>query len=485
MPMKSSIRGICRQFSKAPFQIDLHIQLKDDYGLKHFEVDVKDHKAIFTGSRKLFLFCSHNIEGDGGIIKFSIPKNEEGWVVVSEEEIDHVDSDLLNSSLESTKKQWIKIQDRITYKGPYEDVVRNSLRAIRLLTYSENGGIIAGATTSIPEVLGGERNYDYRYVWLRDAAMIVSALTRAGSDGVEERKFLSFLCDAKRQNNQESLVPFYALDKTIAKKESYLDLAGYHNSQPVRIGNDAKDQLQHDANANVLLAAKLIYNRFEEKDHWETVRDIADFLVDNWQKPDHGIWEEDIRQQFTSSKVISSVALKYIAEHAESKKQAERWLKASEDIKDYVHKNCLNEDGAFAVYPGSKHVDITAALYPVWGFIEADAPEMLKTIEMLDKEYKDGELYRRRLELSDSSEEGVFLAASLWMAQYFILRGDLKRCERIFNAVLDFSTDLGFLPEEGDIKTGAMLGNIPQTFVHASFIGAIIDYKDAIVKSES
>ncbi len=482
MPMDSQISGICRLISRAPFEIEMQIQLKDNYGLQFFDIQASEKQATYHGDQKIFLTCSHKIVIDGDHITWRIPADEVGWAVIADDQIGNIDYTLLMSSLESTRKEWRKVQDRITYNGPYEEIVRSSLRAIRLLTYSENGGIIAAATTSLPEILGGDRNYDYRYVWLRDSAMIVSALTRAGSDGVEERKFLTFLCDAKQINNQKNLVPFYALDKTIAKKETHLNLSGYRNSQPVRIGNNAKDQLQLDANANVLLAAKLIYNRFEEQDHWETVRDIAEFLVENWEKPDHGIWEEDIKQQFTSSKVISAIGLQYIADHADTEEQAKRWLKASKDIKNFVQQNCLTKEGAYAVYPGSEHVDITAALFPVWGFTDVDSKEMLQTVALLDRDYKDGDLYRRRLELTDSSEEGVFLAASLWMAQYFILKGDLKRCERIFEAVNRFSTDLGFLPEEGDMKTSELLGNIPQTFVHASFVGAIIDYKEAIEK---
>jgi len=298
MPLKSGFSGICRHFSQAPSPIQTEIHFRGEYGQEEFQLIPQGSFILLKGKKQLYLKFSHSYQIEGNKILFSVPQKEEGWVIISETDPEQIQEEQIYQSLESTRKEWERIQARITYHGPYEEVVRNCLRAIRLLTDGENGGIIAAATTSLPEVLGGERNYDYRYVWLRDTAMIVSALTRAGSDGIEERKFLSFICDAKYINKQESLVPFYALDKKVAPEESYLDLKGYRNSQPVRIGNNAKDQLQLDANANVLLAAKLIYNRFGEKDHWETVQDIADYLVEHWEEPDHGIWEENLQTAF-------------------------------------------------------------------------------------------------------------------------------------------------------------------------------------------
>ena len=148
------------------------------------------------------------------------------------------------------------IESHIYYTGPYREDVYDSVRAIRQLTHEKSGGIIAALTTSLPEVPGGDRNYDYRYVWLRDASMIVSALIRAGSKGEDEKRFLDFICSLRENIRDYSTTPFVTIHKKPVPPEQYLDFSGYMNSQPVRIGNNANEQLQFDAGSNILLAAK-------------------------------------------------------------------------------------------------------------------------------------------------------------------------------------------------------------------------------------
>ncbi len=247
----------------------------------------------------------------------------------------------------------------------------------------------------------------------------------------------------------------------------------------MRIGNDANHQLQLDGFANVLLAAKLIYGRHDTREHWDTVRLIADFLAENWHRPDYGIWEEHDARQYTSSKVIVSCGLRYIAEFAEDRDQAQRWLEESRKIDAYIADNCRTADGAYAVFAGSDTVDVSAVLFPTWGYCDADTPAMLATIELLERDYCRDDLYWRHLEELDPFVEGAFLAGTIWVAQYWVIRNDLARARRILDAALVYSNDLGFFAEEADPRSGDMLGNFPQTFVHASFIGAAIDYRDA------
>lgn len=476
MPLDKDKTGICRIFSEAPETIENDVFAKPFFGLglPEYEMDEKRNTVII--SRSLFFTASHPVSIQDGHIKFKIPKGDSGWAFLGSQPFEEqVSGDYIFVLKEQTLRGWKKISSKVKYEGIYEEEVNNSLRAIQLMTYEENGGIIAAGTTSLPEVPGGSRNYDYRYVWLRDSAMITGAIVRADSDGEEESKFLSFLCDAKYRNSQKILLPFYSLDKLVAQPEELLPLEGFRDSRPVRIGNNAMDQLQLDANANVLLTAKMIYNKFGNRDHWETVEAIANHLVERWQEKDHGIWEEESKEHFTSSKVIVSKALEFMAEFSENDEQKDRWLGASKKIKDFVFENCLTKEGAFATFPGSEKVDVTAALFPIWLFTEPDAPEMKKTIELIEKNHREGSLYHRTLENFDASEEGVFLAGCLWMAQYYIMANDFSKAEEIIKASLEFSNDLGFFGEEGDIKSGDMLGNFPQTFVHASFIGAIID----------
>lgn len=480
MPLDAEYHGILRSFSEAPETIENKIFAKSYYGLGLPDYDLDSDRNVVSISRSLFLTASHPLNIRDGDVIFTIPKGEKGWAFLSDRAFDDaVGEEEVKIYREKTISGWEKISQQVCYEGLYEKQVHDSIRAIQLMTYQENGGIIAAATTSLPEVPGEHRNYDYRYVWLRDSAMITSALVRADSNGEEAQKFLSFLCDAKFRNSQKILLPFYSLDKLVAQPEEDLPLQGYQNSRPVRIGNNAMDQLQLDANANILLAAKLLYQKFPEKHHWDTVSSIADHLIERWQEKDHGIWEETAKEHFTSSKVIVAKALEFIADFAETREQQTRWLSTAEEIRKFIKENCITAEGAYATYPGSKEVDITAALFPVWLFTEPNAPEMKKTIGLLERDHRDGKLYRRTLACYDASKEGVFLAGCLWMAQYNIMAGNLEKAENIINAALEFSNDLGFFAEEGNIERNEMLGNFPQTFVHASFIGAVIDLKNA------
>ncbi len=474
MPLDGSFYGICRTLSDAPEPYSVFINHSPDYG-RHSPVLKLIDDGHVTLEHDYHLYASHPLVIEKHGVLCQVPAQEKAWFILAEKAVDEPEKQLAQTR-ELTLENWRKVSGHITYKGPYEDEVRKSLRLLRMLTYSQNGGIIAAATTSLPEVLGGARNYDYRYVWLRDAAMIVSALARAGSDGEEERMFLSFICSAMHRI-PAPVVPMFTLDEQPAGSEQELDFEGYRNSKPVRYGNGANNQLQLDANSNVIIAAKVIYNRYDTREHWDTVEMLADFLVENWQKPDHGIWEETELHQYTSSKVVASVSLKYIAEHSQDEIQKKRWQEASEQIRRYVETNCMTPDGAYAVYAGSNAVDVSAALFPIWGFTEADTPEVLKTIEKLETDYCHNNLYRRHLVEYDSQKEGAFLAGTFWMAQYWVMRHNKEKFKTIMQAALQFINDVGIMPEEGDPVSGEWLGNVPQAFVHASLIGAVIDYK--------
>lgn len=478
MPMGATFQGICRSLTEAPEDLQVMLSPKTDFGLSSPTLAHIENNSVSIAN-DLYYYASHPLTVVQGNIVCEVPAGQKSWFVLSEQQVE-INQELLVAAFESTKKEWREVTVHIHYEGPYQAEIRHSLRVLRLMTFAENGGIIAAGTAALPEVAGGARNYDYRYVWLRDAAMIASALTRAGSDGKEERRFLSFICDAMH-GIDEPIVPFFTLDKKPAPGERLLrHLKGYGGSLPIRIGNNAKDQLQLDAISNVLLAAKLIYNRFDTREHWGLVSTLADYLAMHWQEPDHGIWEETQKLHYTSSKVVAAVSLEFIADHSQEQEQCQRWKKAAANIRAYVAQNCLTSEGAYAAYAGAEAVDVSAILFPIWAYTDADAAPVLKTIEVLERDYCENNLFRRHLVDFDSSKEGAFLAGSLWVAQYWVMRRDWTKFKEVLEAVLQFQNDVGLMPEEGDPVTGAYLGNIPQTFVHASLIGAIIDYKTAM-----
>lgn len=472
-------KAVCRLLTAPPEPVRMVLEAAPDYG--RGELDLRARDGGICINARWWLYASAEMHICDAIIRIDLPAGEDAWAVLADGPLDPPDRGDLQRWLDGTLKHWEEIASRITYHGPYEPQVAQSLRALRLLTYAGNGGIIAAATTALPEVPGGSRNYDYRYVWMRDAGMIVSALVRAGSTGPDERMFLDFICGSRQEDSGKPLLPpFLSLDFEAAPDETHIDLTGFQGSRPVRIGNGANNQLQLDGFANLLLAAKLIYGRHDTREHWETVRQIADFVVDNWHRPDYGIWEEHEPRQYTSSKVIVSCGLRYIAEFAQDSDQAQRWLEASKKVDAYIAGNCMTAGGAYAVFAGSETVDVSAVLFPTWGYCEADTPAMLATVGLLERDYCRGELYWRHLEELDPFVEGAFLAGTIWVAQYWIIRKDLDRACRILDAALAYSNDLGFFAEEADPDSGSMLGNFPQTFVHASFIGAAVDYRDAL-----
>jgi GH15 family glucan-1,4-alpha-glucosidase len=474
MPLNGRFYGICRRLSATPLPVMFRLTPRPEYARSKAVLELLSDKHVCIDFN-LHLYASHPLEIHEDAISCRIPEGEKAWLTLAEKTFECQET-LIEESYQQTLENWAAVASHITYKGPYEKEVHNSLRLLRMLTYHLNGGIIAAATTSLPEVLGGERNYDYRYVWLRDAAMIVSALTRAGSDGVEERQFLSFICSAMHRL-KEPVVPFFTLDEQPAPHEQEIPLQGYRNSRPVRIGNNANNQLQLDATSNVLIAAKVIYNAYDTREHWETISMLANYVSEHWHEPDHGMWEEKTKKHYTSSKVIAACSLEYIAKHSEHEQEKERWQQASGHIRTFIKENCLTQEGAYAAYAGAQTVDVSAVLFPIWGFVEAEAPAIIKTIAVLERDYCYNNLYRRQLINFNAEKEGVFLAGSLWVAQYWVMRKDWQKVEAGLDAILAFMNDVGILPEEADPDTGEWLGNLPQTFVHASLIGTLIDYK--------
>lgn len=481
--------GVCRVLSQAPQPYRLVLRAAPDYARRAVRL-AHDGAAVRIDAARIdarhWLYASHppRIEGDAVVV--TVPAGEAAWAFLSDERLEapgqhldwHLDWETVTRWRERSLLAWEGLTTHATYHGPYQEAVRASLRALRLLTDHVGNATIAAPTTSLPEVLGGEKNWDYRYVWLRDAGMVVSALTRAGGDGSEGRAFLSFICAHATPQAGLPAPPFMTVDGGEPPEETELDLAGYAGSRPVRLGNGARGQLQLDAYGNVLLAAKLIYERFGTREHWGVIERFAEFLAAHWQDDDYGIWEERRERPYVAGKVMAAVALDYIAGHSEDPDQAARWKAAAAAARAWVGQHAVNSEGAYAYVAGEEGVDVTAALYPVWGFCAPDTPEMLATMAALERDSCQDQLYWRHLAEDDPRREGAFLAGTLWVAQYWVMR-DPARARAILDAALAYAGDLGLLPEMADPRTRQALGNAPQTFVHAALIGMVVDLAEA------
>jgi len=487
-PTQADISGICRQFSAVPAEITSRIRLKPDFGLRDSMPTLSEDSLSATfPSVKLCLKTSHPLTKDDNGLVLRIPANETGWAFLTDESESQTDvtPQFLDKLLQQTRKTWTHLASLLVYNGPYQKEVNESIRAIQQLTYEKTGGIIAAATTSLPEVVGGERNYDYRYVWMRDVALITGALAQVDEVGETEENFLSFMCGALGKNKQINLSPFYSVEKDIIASAEHLELAGYKDSTPVQIGNTASKQLQLDSDANVLLAAKLIYDRFGKKQHWDAVCRVANFLAENWERPDNGIWEESATKQYTTGKAYTARGLEFMAKYADTPAQATYWKDTATKIRKFVHDHSLTSQGAFAVYAGSEDVDIATALFTPWSYVEPDSPEMKATIHALETNYCRDNLYWRHLEEFDSRKEGAFLAGTFWMSHHYAIAGNLTKAKAILEAGLKYQNDLGYFSEEAGVHTGEMLGNFPQTFVHSSFVCAANGIKMAMAGKDS
>jgi GH15 family glucan-1,4-alpha-glucosidase len=477
----NSPKGICRMLEGSFTSCTIKIKPAPEFAQQ--EALIRQEGEHIKINERYYFYSSLPATIVENHIELEVENLSRGWLFLSEEPLKGKATP--EKWLDSTREFWKKIASRFSYHGPYESEVADSIRAIRMLTHEESGGILGAGTTSLPEVIGGKRNFDYRYVWLRDAGMIVSALTRAGSDGTEERRFLKFISELKQLKAEKDVLfaPMYTPDHSLVPRMQEIQLKGYLNSLPVNTGNGSRTQLQLGTTANVLIAAKLIYNKYKIREHWSVVAETADFLAENWHREDHGIWEES-KMQYTTSKVLTAVGLMFIAKHTDDPQQKKRWKDAEQEIRKFVKENCINSEGAYAAAAGQEAVDISAILFPTWGYTSMDAPEMKATIKVLERDYKKGTLYRRHLFEFDSKKEGAFLAGSLWMAQYYIYLKEFDKAREIIGEALKYTTDLGFFSEEADIENQRMIGNIPQTFVHASFIGAVIDLKYEMGKME-
>ncbi|MEH3114432.1 glycoside hydrolase family 15 protein [Pedobacter terrae] len=479
MPLDEDFKGICKLFTNAPSVIENKITIRPDYGLAAEDYTIISPTCIRLDKSGLYLHTSHPVCVDKDIIRFEITAGETGWAYLGK--ANKVSEGDLQKLLQTTLQKWKNLEMLVDYHGPYENQVRYSLRALQQMVYEPTGGIIAAATTSLPEVIGGERNYDYRYVWMRDAALITSSLTQIITNGELEEKFIAFVSGAMEKNGEDHISCFYAVNQTNVSPEiREIPLKGYLQSQPVQIGNSAADQFQLDAEGNILIACSIIYQKSGKVIYWDTVEKIADYICKNWERKDNGIWEEEQLQHYTSSKAFAARGLELIAPYQTDRDIANRWLKNAAMIREFISKHCLTATGAFAVYAGSEDVDLAAALYVPFGVYHVEDKNMLATIKELERNYCDEHLYRRHLLEFDSDKEGAFLAGSCWMAHYYAIAGDLQQCKKILDKVLVYSNDLGYFSEEADLTTGQLLGNFPQTFVHSSFICAVNGYKQAL-----
>ncbi|MFJ9888587.1 glycoside hydrolase family 15 protein [Streptomyces sp. NPDC091287] len=387
-------------------------------------------------------------------------------------------------SLEATELFWREWVDQCTYHGPYREAVVRSLITLKALTYAPTGGIVAAPTTSLPEEIGGVRNWDYRYTWLRDAAITLSSLLRTGYRE-EARAWREWLLRAVA-GDPENLQIMYGIAGERELGEAELDwLPGYENSGPVRVGNGAANQLQLDVYGEVTEALHLAHmTGLTRNDYAMGLQlKLIEYLEKHWEEPDEGIWEvRGPRRHFVHSKVMAWVAVDRtikLVESGDVEGPLERWYQLRDDIhRDVCDRGYDKERNTFTQSYGSKELDASLLLIPQMGFLPPDDKRVIGTIEAIQRELstEDGFILRYPTEGENAGvdglagDEGAFLACSFWMADDLAMIGRVDEARQLFEKLLSLRNDLGLLAEEWDSNLQRQVGNFPQAFSHVPLI---------------
>jgi GH15 family glucan-1,4-alpha-glucosidase len=392
-------------------------------------------------------------------------------------------------ALEQTEAEWRAWSARCQPAGRWSAAVLRSAITLKALTYQPTGGIVAAPTTSLPEWIGGERNWDYRYCWLRDATLTLLALLRAGYED-DARAWRNWLLRAAA-GSPEQIQIMYGLGGERRLDEQELDwLPGYEGSRPVRTGNAAHGQLQLDVIGEVLDALHQAHRRGLQfsREAWALQRALVGHLEKVWQEPDQGIWEtRSAPRHFTFSKVMARAAVDRAVRAVEAfdmKGPLEAWRALRNRIHADVCQHGYNRAlGSFTQSYGSAVLDASLLLLPTVGFLPPEDPRILGTIAAVEQHLLSNGLVRRyttnEFEDSLSSQEGVFLACSFWLADAYAMTGRRDEAVALFDHLLSLRNDLGLMAEEYDPAAGRMLGNFPQAFSHIALVNTAYNLSDS------
>jgi GH15 family glucan-1,4-alpha-glucosidase len=388
------------------------------------------------------------------------------------------DAEDLDRALEDTLAFWEHWASGLAVSSDDQvETVRSAL-TLKALIYDRTGAMVAAPTTSLPEVEGGERNYDYRYSWIRDSTLASSSLFDLGADP-EADGFRRFI-ERSAAGNAEDLQIMYGIGGERRHEELDLDLDGYGGARPVRIGNEASKQTQLDVLGQLVEQSWRWYGRGHEPDddYWRFIVDIVNTAAELWEKPDRGIWEwRGGRKHFTHSKVLCWAALDRglaLARACVRKAPEQRWRRARDELREAIERRGYDEKrGVFVQVFDEKSLDAALLRLPVVGFVDYDDERMIRTADAIRDELDaDGLLYRYRRKDGMEGDEGAFLPASFWLVEVLAKQRRLDDAQEVFDRAVATANGLGLFSEEYDPQRQRMLGNFPQALTHLSHIEA-------------
>ena len=439
--------------------------------------DTEDDVLTLAAPRDLWW----RLDDGCAVVELKLSEGEQSWFVLryDDDEVRPIDKYESDAKLRETIAYWDSWTSRISYTGRYRGVVERSALTLKLMCFQPTGAIVAAPTTSLPEQIGGIRNWDYRYTWLRDSAFVLYSLNTLGHFEEADR-FMRFLKRVCRKTTDTHLQIMYGIDGRRDLTERSLDhLEGYRRSAPVRVGNGAYDQLQLDVYGEVLETAWL-WSRHHEvtEGTWMTLQRLVDWVADNWRRPDSGIWEVRAGlQHYVFSKVMCWVALDRgirLARRFRLAADLDRWVKERAAVHADVMENGWSErKQSFVQYYGTEALDASNLVIPMVHFLPRDHARVRGTVMATLRELtsEDQELvYRYRNDDGLPGEEGVFSICTFWLAEALALCGEVERGERIFQRMLKHANHVGLFSEELNAATGEFLGNHPQAFTHIALI---------------
>ena len=389
-------------------------------------------------------------------------------------------------ALEQSVEGWEKWSAQCRYQGPWRDAVMRSLITLKALTYAPTGGIVAAATTSLPEEIGGVRNWDYRYSWLRDSTLTLNALVSSGYLQ-EATAWRDWLLRAVAGDPKDLQIMYGIAGERRLPEFEVPWLPGYEDSAPARVGNAAVDQLQLDVYGEVLDSLHLSRLRgMETEEHaWDLQRALMEFLESQWREPDEGLWEvRGPRRHFVHSKVMAWVAadraVRTLDDVPGLEGDAGRWRAMRAEVHDEVCRRGYDAGrNTFTQYYGSDELDAATLLIPQVGFLPHSDPRVVGTVDAVRRELQHGGFVRRYTIGEDAVDglpggEGAFLACSFWLADALHATGRTREARDLFEDLLSIRNDVGLLAEEWDPEAGRQLGNFPQAFSHVGLVNTAL-----------
>ncbi|MFT5359504.1 MAG: GH15 family glucan-1,4-alpha-glucosidase [Polyangiales bacterium] len=468
-------------------ELELTFDPRFDFGRSSVKFEVSPEGVLATGSggeRMVALASGAKwVRSDdpsaGMTARIKMKNGDRRWMILSwnAPRAEPVAAYRPYEQLRQTRIHWRRWVARLTYEGPWRHHVVRSALVLKLLQYAPTGAMVAAPTTSLPEWIGGSRNWDYRYSWIRDSAMAIRSATLIGAV-TEARDFFHFVRDALGRRSDLQIM--YTLDGGEVPDEVVLEhLSGYRGSGPVRVGNGARDQIQHDVPGELLDAAYVYEHSGGSLTlrAWRSLRTVVESVSERWSEPDHGIWEPrgGVRHN-VHSKLMSWLALERGADVADlfGDRIADSWrAEAARVHADVCAKGLSTKRDHFVAAYDHEHVDSALLLLGLRRFVDPKDPRFVATRERIRRELGAGKyLYRYRSEDGVPGDEGAFVLCGFWMTEVLAMGGELDEAQEVFVAHAEASNHLGLLAEEIDPSTGELLGNFPQAFSHLGLINA-------------